>query len=233
MKTMESPGKDQGLASSEGSSSHIQKILKSTEKQESEKQESEKRIKMWQEVVEVLETNAKSKKCNPVEAGLCKFKAQKLDSGILYGGCIFPKKLPEKPPTVPIGFDFEMEKRIKQREEAERVLEDKHFNAKPCPYPILLGVVGVPNKKEIPLTIPRTPAFVQKKRTPKPTQEGEDEEQPMVIRAQQLPHYGVPFKPKIPVRRTVEICPFSFDSKSHLQKEKKIKQVQKGEVPKF
>ena len=27
---------------------------------------------------------------------------------------------------------------------------------------------------------------------------------------------GVPFKPKIPVRRTVEICPFSFDSKKSL-----------------
>ena len=104
-----------------GSSSHIQKILKSTEKQE-----SEKRIKMWQEVVEVLETNAKSEKYNSVEAGLCKFKAQKLDSGILYGGCIFPKKLPEKPPTVPTGFDFEMEKRIKQQE-AKRVLKDEHF----------------------------------------------------------------------------------------------------------
>ena len=181
----------------------------------------------------MVQTNAKSKKCNPVEAGLYKFKARKLDSRIPYSGHIFPNKLPEKPPTVPIGFDFEMEKRIKQREKAERVLEDKHFNAKPCPYPILLGVVGFPNKKEIPLTIPRTPAFVQKKRTPKPTQEGEDEEQPMVIRAQQLPHYGVPFKPKIPVRRTVEIRPFSFDSKSHLQKEKKIKQLQKGEVPKF
>ena len=89
-----------------GSSFHIQKILKSTEKQE-----SEKRIKMQQEVVEVLETNAKSKKCNPVEAGLYKFKAWKLDSGIFfYRGCFFPKK----PPTVPIGFDFEMEKRIKQ-----------------------------------------------------------------------------------------------------------------------
>ena len=109
-----------------GSSSHIQKILKSTEKQESEKQESEKRIKMWQEVVEVLETNAKSKKCNPVEAGLYKFKAQKLGSGILYSGHIFPKKLPEKPPTVPIGFDFKMEDRTKQRR-TKRVLEDKHF----------------------------------------------------------------------------------------------------------
>ena len=104
-----------------GFSSHIQKILKS-----SEKQESEKRIKMQQEVVEVLETSGKSKKCNPVEAGLYKFKAQKLDSGILYSGCIFPKKLPEKPPTVPIGFDFEIERRIKQRE-AKRVLQDKQF----------------------------------------------------------------------------------------------------------
>ena len=104
-----------------GFSSHIQKILKS-----SEKQESEKRIKMQQEVVEVLETSGKSKKCNPVEAGLYKFKAQKLGSGILYSGHIFPKKLPEKPPTVPIGFDFEIERRIKQRE-AKRVLQDKQF----------------------------------------------------------------------------------------------------------
>ena len=57
------------------SSSCIQKILKSTEKQE-----SEKRIKMQQEVVEVLETNAKSRKCNLVEAGLYKFKSGKLNS---------------------------------------------------------------------------------------------------------------------------------------------------------
>ena len=81
---------------------------------------------MQEEVAEVLETNAKSKKCNPVEAGLCKFKARKLHSRNLYSGCIFPKKMPKKPPTMPIGFDFEMEKRIKQRK-AERVLEDKHF----------------------------------------------------------------------------------------------------------
>ena len=44
---------------------------------------------------EVVQTNAKSKICNPVEAGLYKFKARKLDSGILYIGHIFPKKLPE------------------------------------------------------------------------------------------------------------------------------------------
>ena len=101
-----------------GCFSHVQKILKSTEKQE-----SEKRIKMQQEVVEVLEN---PKKCSPVEAGLCKFKARKLDSRNLYSECIFPKKMPEKPPIMPPGFDFEMEKTIKQQE-AKRVLEDKHF----------------------------------------------------------------------------------------------------------
>ncbi|KAG5195510.1 hypothetical protein MJG53_018437 [Ovis ammon polii x Ovis aries] len=75
---------------------------------------------------EAVQTNVKSKKCNPVEAGLYKFKARKLDSGILYSVHVFPKKLPEKPPTGSICFDSEMEKRIKQRK-AERVLEDKHF----------------------------------------------------------------------------------------------------------
>ena len=75
---------------------------------------------------EVLETNAKCKKCNPIDAGLYKFKAWKLDSEIFYSRRVFPKKLPEKPPTVPIGFDFETEKRIKQRE-AKKILEDKQF----------------------------------------------------------------------------------------------------------
>ena len=82
---------------------------------------------MQQEVAEVLETNAQSKKCNPVEAGLYKFKAGKLDSGILYSvGISLRNCQRSQPPTMPIGFDFEMEKKIKQRE-AKRVLEDKHF----------------------------------------------------------------------------------------------------------
>ncbi|KAB0339313.1 hypothetical protein FD754_023990 [Muntiacus muntjak] len=152
-----------------------------------EKQESEKRIKMQQEVVEVLETNAKSKKCNPVEAGLYKFKARKLDSGVLYSGHVFPKKLAREatPHAFYFGFDFEMEKRIKQRK-AKR----------PCPYHILLGVVGVPNKKEIPGTVPRSPVFVWK-RTPNP---------PKKMRMR------ITLKPQISVRRTVEMRPFSFDS---------------------
>lgn len=58
----------------------------------------------------------------------------------------------------------------------------------------------------------------------------------MVIKAQPVPHYGVPFKPQMPEARTVEICPFSFDSRDkerQLQKEKKIKELQKGEVGVF
>ena len=97
------------------------------------------------------------------------------------------------------------------------------------PYGILLGVVGVPDKKEIPLTVPRTPAFVWKKRTPKPNKDDEDEKQPVVIRAQQLFHYRVPFKPKIPVRRTVEIHCFSFDLKKSLtEREENKTAAEKG-----
>ena len=80
----------------------------------------------------MLETNAKSKKCNLVEAGLYIFKAWKLYSRVLYSGHVFPKKLAREatPPPLPhafdFGFDFEMEKRIKQQK-AKRVLEDKHL----------------------------------------------------------------------------------------------------------
>ena len=81
-----------------------------------------------QEVVGVLETNAKSKKGNPVDAGLHKVKAWKLDSEVLYRGCIFPKKLAREATchAFDFGFDFETEKRIKQRE-AKKILEDKQF----------------------------------------------------------------------------------------------------------
>ena len=62
------------------------------------------------------------------------------------------------------------------------------------------------------------------------------EEEPVVIRVQPVPLSGVAFRPNTPETKTVEICPFFFDSKDEecqLQKEKKIKERQKGEVPKF
>lgn len=166
-----------------------------------------------------------------------KFKAREVDPRILEGGPILPKKPPVKPPTQPIGFDLEIEKRIQERE-SKKKSEDEHFefHSRPCPTKILEDVVGVPEKKVLPITVPKSPAFALKNRIRLPTKDDEEEDEPAVIRAQPVPHYGVPFKPHIPEARTVEICPFSFDSRDkerQLQKEKKIKELQKGEVPKF
>ncbi|XP_044520229.1 targeting protein for Xklp2 [Gracilinanus agilis] len=166
-----------------------------------------------------------------------KFKARELDSRILEGGPILPKKPPVKPPTQAIGFDLEIEKRIQERE-AKKKSEDDHFefHSRPCPTKILEDVVGIPEKKKLPTTIPKSPAFALKNRVRGLTREDEEEEEPVVIKAYPVPHYGVPFKPRIPEQRTVEMCPFSFDSRDkerQLQKEKKVKELQKGEVPKF
>ncbi|KAM5304227.1 targeting protein for Xklp2 isoform 2-T3 [Glossophaga mutica] len=164
-----------------------------------------------------------------------KFKARELDPRILEGGPILPKKPAVKPPTQPIGFDLEIEKRIQERE-SKKKSEDEYFefHSRPCPTKILEDVVGVPEKKVLPITVPKSPAFALKNRIRMPT--NDEEEEPVVIRAQPVPHFGVPFKPHIPEAKTVEICPFSFDSRDRehqLQKEKKIKELQKGEVPKF
>ncbi|XP_029417632.1 targeting protein for Xklp2 isoform X2 [Nannospalax galili] len=166
-----------------------------------------------------------------------KFKARELDPRIFEGGPLLPKKPPVKPPTQSVGFDLEIEKRIRERE-SKKKSEDEHFefHSRPCPTKILEDVVGVPEKKVLPVTVPKSPAFALKNRIRILAREDEEEEEPVVIRAQPVPHYGVPYKPHIPEARNVEVCPFSFDSRDkerQLQKEKKIKEMQKGEVPKF
>ncbi|XP_045385443.1 targeting protein for Xklp2 isoform X2 [Lemur catta] len=165
-----------------------------------------------------------------------KFKARELDPRILEGGPILPKKPPVKPPTQPIGFDLEIEKRIQDRESKKKSVDEHfEFHSRPCPTKILEDVVGVPEKKVLPITVPKSPAFALKNRIRISTKGDEEEDEPVVIRAQPVPHYGVPFKPQSVEARTV-MCPFSFDSRDkerQLQKDKKIKELQKGEVPKF
>ncbi|XP_068930008.1 targeting protein for Xklp2 isoform X3 [Petaurus breviceps papuanus] len=167
-----------------------------------------------------------------------KFKARELDSRILESGPILPKKPPVKPPTQAIGFDLEIEKRIQDREAKKKTEEDHfEFHSRPCPTRILEDVVGIPEKKTLPTTVPRSPAFALKNRVRVFPRE-EEEEEPVKIKSNPMPHYGVPFKPRIPEQRTVEVCPFSFDSRDkerQLQKEKKVKELQKIEdqVPKF
>ncbi|XP_052539722.1 targeting protein for Xklp2 isoform X1 [Tympanuchus pallidicinctus] len=167
-----------------------------------------------------------------------KFKARELDHKILEGGPILPKKPPVKELTQPIGFELEIEKRIQDRENKKQQ-EEEHFkfHSRPCPTKILEDIVGVPEKKVLPVTVPKSPVFALKSRTRMTSRDEEKEKEVApVIKAHPMPHYGVPFKPKMPEQRHVEVCPFSFDSRDRerlIQKEKKIEELQKEEVPKF
>lgn len=61
----------------------------------------------------------------------------------------------------------------------------------------------------------------------------QEKEAAFVIKANPMPYYGVPYKPKLPEQRRVEVCPFSFDARDkerQIQKEKKIEELQKEEV---
>ncbi|NXD98112.1 TPX2B protein, partial [Chaetorhynchus papuensis] len=167
-----------------------------------------------------------------------KFKARELNHKIFEGGPLLPKKPAVKELTQPIGFQLEVEKRIQERESKKQQEEERfEFHSRPCPTKILEDVVGVPEKKALPVTVPKSPAFTLKSRTRVSGREEEKEkEEVAVIKANPMPHYGVPFKPKMPEQRHVEVCPFSFDARDRerqIQKEKKIEELQKEEVPKF
>ncbi|KFQ98790.1 Targeting protein for Xklp2, partial [Opisthocomus hoazin] len=167
-----------------------------------------------------------------------KFKARELDHKIFEGGPLLHKKPPVKEPTQPIGFELETEKRIQERESKKQQEEERfEFHSRPCPTKILEDVVGVPEKKVLPVTVPKSPVFTLKTRTRTSARDEEKEKEVVpVIRANPMPHYGVPFKPKMPEERHVEVCPFSFDARDRerqIQKEKKIEELQKEEVPKF
>ncbi|NXY19048.1 TPX2B protein, partial [Atrichornis clamosus] len=166
-----------------------------------------------------------------------KFKAREVNHKIFEGGPLLPKKPPVKELTQPVGFQLEIEKRIQERENKKQPEEERfEFHSRPCPTKILEDVVGVPEKKALPVTVPKSPAFTLKSRTRMSGREEEKEKEVTVIKANPMPHYGVPFKPKMPEQRQVEVCPFSFDARDkerQIQKEKKIEELQKEEVPKF
>ncbi|XP_055578581.1 targeting protein for Xklp2 isoform X8 [Falco cherrug] len=166
-----------------------------------------------------------------------KFKAQELNPKIFEGGPLLPKKPSVKDLTQPIGFELETEKRIQERD-SKKQQEEEHFefHSRPCPTKILEDVVGVPEKKVLPITVPKSPVFTLKSRTQTSSRDEKEKEVVPVIRANPMRHYGVPFKPKMPEQRHVEVCPFSFDARDkerQIQKEKKIEELQKEEVPKF
>ncbi|XP_038606251.1 targeting protein for Xklp2 isoform X2 [Tachyglossus aculeatus] len=172
-----------------------------------------------------------------------KFKAREVDPRILEGGPILPKKPPVKPPTQPVGFDLEIERRIQEREGKKPAEEEEEeaaafeFHPRPCPTKILEDVVGVPQKRQLPITVPKSPAFALKNRM-RGIARDEDEEEEAPLRARPVPHYGVPFKPTAPEPRGLDVRPFSFDARDRerqLHKERMMEEMRREEeqVPKF
>ncbi|XP_033825763.1 targeting protein for Xklp2 [Periophthalmus magnuspinnatus] len=143
-------------------------------------------------------------------------------------------------PTIPEGFHLQIEKRLQERQAkkppAVEEEEPPHiFKSHPVSKKILEGVVGVPEKKLPTLTVPESPAFALKKRVrvePAPVQV----KPPSPIKPPPVPHFGLPFQPKLPEHHQVEVCPFSFDKREQERralKEKKLEQMRNEDVPTF
>ncbi|KAM9317735.1 targeting protein for Xklp2-like isoform 2-T2 [Pholidichthys leucotaenia] len=149
------------------------------------------------------------------------------------------KKPPVKAPTVPEGFQLEIERRLQERQATKKPLEDDekghNFRANPPPSRILEGVVGLPPKKVAPPTIPESPAFALKQRV-RLERKVEAVKKPSPVKAPPVPHFGLPFQPRCPENHQVEVCPFSFDHRDKERwalKEKKLEEMRKEEVPQF
>ncbi|XP_034551521.1 targeting protein for Xklp2 isoform X2 [Notolabrus celidotus] len=166
-----------------------------------------------------------------------KFKALELNRKILEGveGL---KKPTVKEPTVPEGFELQIEKRLQERQ-ATKPQEDEEklhaFKSQPLPKKILEGVVGLPEKKVLPPTIPESPAFALKKRI-HVEHKVEEVKRPSPIKAPPVPHFGLPFQPRLPENHHVEVCPFSFEERERERralKERRLEERRNEEVPQF
>lgn len=142
-----------------------------------------------------------------------------------------------KVPTIPESFQLQIEKRLQERQAKKpQVVEEEEpthsFKSHPVSKKILEGVVGVPEKKIVTLTVPESPAFALKKRIrvePAPV----EVKLPSPIKAPPVPHFGLPFQPKLPENHHVEVCPFSFDKREQekrVLKEKKLEQIRNEEL---
>ncbi|KAJ8016369.1 hypothetical protein DPEC_G00006490 [Dallia pectoralis] len=166
-----------------------------------------------------------------------KFKALELNRKILEGA-LNPKKPVAKEPTRPEGFHMHMDQRLAERQASRKPEEpeEQHtFHSRPLPVRILEEVVGVPEKQMICPTVPESPAWAMKKRV-RIERKVEEVKPPAPLKAISVPHFGLPFQPKLQDKTQVEVCPFSFDVRQHermLLKEKRLEELRHEEVPKF
>ncbi|XP_034447302.1 targeting protein for Xklp2-like isoform X2 [Hippoglossus hippoglossus] len=166
-----------------------------------------------------------------------KFKALELNRKLLEGAEHL-KKPAVKEPTVPEGFELQIEKRLQERQISKKSEEEERphtFKSQPLPKRILEGVVGVPERKVLHPTVPESPAFALKKRV-RVDRKVEEVKQPSPIKPPPVPHFGLPFQPRLPEHHHVEVCPFSFDERERerrAMKEKRLEEKRNEEVPQF
>uniref|UniRef100_A0A8D3DGQ3 Targeting protein for Xklp2 n=1 Tax=Scophthalmus maximus TaxID=52904 RepID=A0A8D3DGQ3_SCOMX len=167
-----------------------------------------------------------------------KFKALELNRKILQSAEEL-KKPAVKEPTVPEGFALQIEKRLQGRQASKKPEDGEEkphsFKSQPLPRKILEGVVGLPEKRVLHPTVPESPAFALKKRV-RVDRRVEEVKQPSPIKAPPVPHFGLPFQPRLPEKHHVEVCPFSFEERERerrVLKEKRLEEKRNEEVAPF
>ncbi|XP_077982460.1 targeting protein for Xklp2 homolog [Glandiceps talaboti] len=159
-----------------------------------------------------------------------KFKAKPVNPHLFTDKVVLPKKTAKKKCTEPVGFEFETRSRNEVRDASKPKEENKfEFHARPVPAKILERPMGVGEKKTIPVTCPKSPAFALKNRVriQKEDESFKDEREKPVKFSRPAPQPGIIFKPVIDHKHT-EIQPFTFDDRDKermAKKEEKIQQV--------
>ncbi|XP_038866868.1 targeting protein for Xklp2-B-like isoform X3 [Salvelinus namaycush] len=165
-----------------------------------------------------------------------KFKALELNRKILEGA-LNPKKPTVKESTHPEVFHMHMDRRLAERQASKKPdePEEQHtFRSRPLPVRILEEVVGVPEKKVQCPTVPESPAWALKRMCM--DRKVEEVKPPAPLKAHAVPHFGLPFLPKLQDKTQVEVCPFSFEERERerrVLKEKRLEELRHEEAPTF
>ncbi|XP_055787871.1 targeting protein for Xklp2-B-like isoform X3 [Salvelinus fontinalis] len=165
-----------------------------------------------------------------------KFKALELNRKILEGA-LNPKKPTVKESTHPEVFHMHMDRRLVERQASKKPDEPEvqhTFRSRPLPVRILEEVVGVPEKKVQCPTVPESPAWALKRMCM--DRKVEEVKPPAPLKAHAVPHFGLPFLPKLQDKTQVEVCPFSFEERERerrVLKEKRLEELRHEEAPTF
>ncbi|XP_022240960.1 targeting protein for Xklp2-like [Limulus polyphemus] len=179
-----------------------------------------------------------------------KFKARPVNSKLFTQPVSGVSKVETKKSTKPEGFQLQTEARYYLREKNRPHIEEPkyEFHAQPLPRKILEGTVGLKEREEFQLTLPKSPAFALKGRSQlwkkgEDTTHEEGSQSLSMLRSNPVPHIGIPFRPKLQKKITLAE-PFSFETrdkerwarkeekiKEELEKEKKIREFKAQPFP--